>query len=506
MSESSIARFKTELEKMQRLMCQQRDVLPADQHTRLMDTQSKTFAQRAAGLKGIEADRVGELTTIVQSGPWNSSQQSRIVLALSQAMIHVGDTDKKPARRDSQELAYFYNWLTADEGKTLLETTDMNIRIATSLQILDRMHATLLKETSKRHVIAVLCSLGAPKTWQVKELRSWYVQFKKKYTPHFKDRKDKLLIVQYPEHPSLLTDDVYEQIHSEGNPAVALEVDLTLITRIEDAVWCRGNAVALRDGDDMIQNYQQTGAQSSNNANMQQMMTMMMSMMSQQCRSPNAPGDVDIEVLQQPKRRAIASPRTGMPVRAPSESGLGGMMAIADATAGAELTNAAGGVQSIEDSLPAQGSTSVPTTPGPKAAVTNRDHTPMGKLSRSVGLTPEQQAERFLATMKKGKKTGDHDEDDDDDDDEDDADAAVKRKPAAKHGSNAAKSKAKAKAKAKAKCKAKAKAKATAKPKATVPGWSMARRFRDYPDGCTKCREVPGCTRSCFYYRGQISD
>ena len=95
MSESSIARFKTELEKMQRLMCQQRDVLSADQHTKLMDTQSKTFAQKSAGLKGIEADRVGELTTIVQNGPWQSSQQSRIVLALSQAMNNVGEADKK---------------------------------------------------------------------------------------------------------------------------------------------------------------------------------------------------------------------------------------------------------------------------------------------------------------------------------------------------------------------------------------------------------------------------
>ena len=97
-----------------------------------------------------------------------------------------------------------------------------------------------------------------------------------------------------------------------------------------------------------------------------------------------------------------------------------------------------------------------------------------------------------------------------------------------------AKSKAKAKGKAKAKAKAKAKsktktdaktdaktnaAKAKAATKAAttasakgggkhkkkdVPGWPMPKRLKAYPAGCTKCRASPGCTFSCFKYRGEL--
>ena len=43
-----------------------------------------------------------------------------------------------------------------------------------------------------------------------------------------------------------------------------------------------------------------------------------------------------------------------------------------------------------------------------------------------------------------------------------------------------------------------------ARTKAAVPGWSMAKRMKTYPNGCSKCRFVQGCTNSCFKSRGQI--
>ena len=41
-------------------------------------------------------------------------------------------------------------------------------------------------------------------------------------------------------------------------------------------------------------------------------------------------------------------------------------------------------------------------------------------------------------------------------------------------------------------------------PKKLVPGWSVAKRMKKYPKGCAKCRRCPGCTYSCFNYRGEI--
>ena len=40
--------------------------------------------------------------------------------------------------------------------------------------------------------------------------------------------------------------------------------------------------------------------------------------------------------------------------------------------------------------------------------------------------------------------------------------------------------------------------------KKLVPGWSVAKRMKKYPKGCAKCRRCPGCTYSCFNYRGEI--
>ena len=43
------------------------------------------------------------------------------------------------------------------------------------------------------------------------------------------------------------------------------------------------------------------------------------------------------------------------------------------------------------------------------------------------------------------------------------------------------------------------------KGKKPVPGWSVARRIKEYPKGCSKCAyKSPGCTPSCFKARGQI--
>ena len=59
--------------------------------------------------------------------------------------------------------------------------------------------------------------------------------------------------------------------------------------------------------------------------------------------------------------------------------------------------------------------------------------------------------------------------------------------------------KGKRKAKGKSKGKGKAKAKACAKKSCArkkPASWMKAR-----PNGCAKCRYIPGCTKSCFLYR-----
>ena len=106
--------------------------------------------------------------------------------------------------------------------------------------------------------------------------------------------------------------------------------------------------------------------------------------------------------------------------------------------------------------------------------------------------SPAQQAEDFLASLKKDDKIKDKCE----------AKATANPKGKAKTSFVQAKGKSKAKAKAATKAKAAAKS-ATGKCKTPVAGWSDQRRLKEYPKGCPKCRGAIGCTPSCYKARGQ---
>lgn len=247
--------FKTELHAMQQLLIRQSQLLRGPQLAKLVSTQANAFVVRAGALRGIECGVVSELTTLIQDGPWTSDQQSDLIMALSSAM----DGNRAaitPDRRKGQILQYFCNYTTAKDNDVFNDVKQpLTVKISVGLDICDRIHARLLKETSKRDVLSTICALHEkPSGWRAKELRSWYLHFKSEYNARFKiNATDPSIghIEQYPEKPSMLPDDKYTIMYKDAD-AVGIEVPQDVKSKIHSAIWCRGNAVALRDDNDII--------------------------------------------------------------------------------------------------------------------------------------------------------------------------------------------------------------------------------------------------------------
>ena len=535
--QTAAATFKTELQAMQNLLVQQRSILNAEQHAYLMTAQASSFASRAGKLRAIAVSDVGELTSLIQGGPWNSDQQSMIVMALATAM-HTGTDDAPDEKRRCQELFHFQNYITADRSATFKDPTlSMIVKIQAAIEILDSMSAVLLKEICKRHVLAVVCALQ-PTTngWRVRELRQWYLYFKQQYTLKFKGKMANTVIGhlhQFPERPAMLTApklaEMFKGVECEG-----VEINQSILLDITEAIKCRGNAVALRD--DAIIGH----VQAATTAPLQDvppalamcagdpastMMQSMMHMMSTFMQHNAGRQDTNPEIRLLPPR--MTPIQNGAPARSNSSLNINQGLVPQQHSAMQRQSSVPG--LHMQPSVPAgvdtpaagasDGHGSVPAAEDARMA----DDAPANIPSHST-LSPEQQAKRFQQALN-GSVGGDDDEEESEEELGGEGYPIIKAKPAANVKVTTAKAKAKGNAKGKGRGKAKGNAKgkgrgkktdtgktkvAKAGPainhnaKAPVTGWPMAKRLKNYPDGCAKCRHSPGCTRSCFYYRGEL--
>ena len=383
--------FKTELIAMQALLTQQAASVSSTQFNSLAALQSDAFANRAHGLTDLNIDMVTELTQIIQSGPWSATDQSKLIVALANALsgVHL-HVDKKKNKRPSQTLMHFRNYPNASENARL-QGTDVafTAKLATALDVLGRIGAVLLTETSKRRVLAtVAAGHHQPRGWPVQELRDWYVTFKNDYVTRFKDKRADASIghiKDYPESPTMLPQPKFSAMF-DGDSHTPLDIDLDLLRDIERNIWCRGDAVALRPTSDAI--VRQQPAQSnpplaSDVGNPMQAMCMMMMNMMQQNQQHTNQSDANIEITRPPPIRGVRG-------RSSSSASIEGLRAIEDAPQASPPKTPR--EQSTKMSLSSPETTHKPT------------------------LSPAEQADRFLNALG-GRAEGEHDDDDEKSDD-----------------------------------------------------------------------------------------
>ena len=425
--------FKTELLAMQVLLTQQSASMSSIQFNNLASLQSDAFARRANELTDLNIELVTELTQVIQSGPWSAPDQSKLIVALANSLsgVHL-HAEKKKNKRPCQTLMHFRNYPNASEHARLqCNDVAFTAKLATALDVLGRIQAVLLNETSKRRVLAtVAAGHHQPRGWPVQELRDWYVTFKNDYATRFKDKRADAgigHIKDYPESPTMLPQPKFS-IMFDGDSHTPFAVDLDLLRDIERNIWCRGDAVALRPKSDAIvrqQPAQSNPPPASDMGNPMQAMCMMMMNMMQQNQQHTNQSDANIEITRPPPIRGVRG-------RSSSSASIDGPKAIEDAP------------QVSSPLTPKEQSTKMPLS----SPLTTHKPT----------LSPQEQANRFLNSLQ-GHAVAD---DDDDDDKSDDA--------TTKSGKGSGKGTRKKDAKSKTKANAdKAKAKGIAKsPKTTT--------------------------------------
>ena len=428
--------FKVELVAMQTLLTRQATSLNTNQFQSLAALQAGAFARRASELIDLDTSIVDDLTVTIQSGPWPTQCQTELILGLANALAGNPMRGEKREKRPGQVLMHFRN-LTSKSEKQKLESKDVAFtdKLSLALDILARLCAVLLTEKSKRNVLATVAAVHPkPEGWHVHELREWYTSFKTDYHARFKDsRADPSIghIKQFPETPAGLGD-IKCAIMFEGDAQAPLDVDSELLCAIENNIWCRGDATALRPQTDKVTRLKQPASTPSASSspgdmsNPMQAMCMMMMNMMQQNNQQN--------MQQEEPRIELSRPSSRVRGRSASLGSMEGFKAIEDTQQDAQ------------------------TPERPKLADAPAPTTETKKV-----LSPQDQADRFLAALQ--GKTPD---DDDDDDDDDDAADPTKLKTNGKTGKgNPKKASAKDNAKTKAKEKASAKGKAKAKASAT---------------------------------------
>jgi len=383
--------FKTELLAMQGLLTQQSASISSSQFNSLAALQSDAFASRAPGLTDLNIELVTELTQVIQSGPWSAADQSKLIVALANSLAGVPlHAEKKKNKRQCQTLMHFRNYPNASEHARLqCNDVAFTAKLATALDVLGRIQAVLLNETSKRRVLAtVAAGHHQPRGWPVQELRDWYVTFKNDYATRFKDKRADAgigHIKDYPESPTMLPQPKFS-IMFDGDSHTPFDVDLDLLRDIERNIWCRGDAVALRPTSDAI--VRQHPAQSnpppaSDMGNPMQAMCMMMMNMMQQNQQHTNQNDANIEITRPPPIRGVRG-------RSSSSASIDGPKAIEDAP------------QVSSPMTPKEQSTKMPLS----SPLTTQKPT----------LSPQEQADRFLKSLK-GHTVDDDDADDDNADD-----------------------------------------------------------------------------------------
>ena len=472
--------YGKELQSVQNLIVQQRSLVAAPAFEKLASIQADTFAERAKRLIGISADQVAQLTTLVEGGPWNDTQRTNLVIALASALGGGERCDAgKKEKRQSQDLLHFQNYSTEADN---LVYTDTSACLVAKFQVavarLDKLEAVLISEESKRRIVSVVCCTMGSQQWTDSDLRSWYLHFKKVYTAKFKSRHAAQSIghiLAYPESPNQIGDEKRKLMYGDEVP-VRMPISDTHFTALHNMIWCRGNATALKAP--AIATPQSAAGSSTDNPLLQ--------LMSVLTSAAQLLGGGNSEVELPGHRRPLLSLQD-----VPRTSSAGMQRASSKASVDTDSQQSKCGGLAIEDAK-------APPTHQPSEPV---QLLPPTTQHEQLTLTPAEQAKKFLTDLKGGAAG---DDDDDDDDDCVTPMKAAKKRPAA-HTAKTTPSKTKKPSSAKA-------MKTMAKPTAAgahgigapVKGWSEAKRRKLYPDGCSKCRNKPGCTSSCFRTRGQI--
>ena len=433
--------------------------------THVMEQQCESWAHRLACLKMEPQDATSSVDVLGQ-GPWTEDQKAKLLASVNGAVLNGGKLAN--VRRPLQSCDNFKAYLSVEDLKILgNQNASMVAKINCVCVRMLRIGLHCPAETCWQKVIAVAqgAGLGFPNI--PKEINNGLKEMKRILKGKAKMvEKPAVHIVCFPHLPSELPKEIKATAYDDQDPPCGLDTE---VADLQTVPLRMSNKLIRGDSQQQLQMVPHGGGSGDAMNQMMNMMMMQQQMWMRMAGHTQAQGEsMELPGFQifKPKRKEEPPAVTNGALVAPSVP---------------EKDN------QVQQQQAAKTAESDLKTPPPRTSVL---HLPEVTPPPLQGPTDEALSASEQAAIVSG---------------------ALQERKSEKEKAKPAQAKGKAKAKAKGKAKAKAKAKSSVqktvdvKPsKALVPfqvnGKTLTPKFRlaQFPHGCGKCRNRPGCTPSCW--------
>ena len=428
---------------------------------------SERFAVRTIRQSSMTLEEGTEICNLVEQGPWSKEQKKKLGTAVSETLAGNTQANAK-GKKKNQEVTNFWCFLNAEDRRVLTGDDTVVFRLTHTAQIMARLEMFWPSEQSVGHIVKTLQTCQKSGLQTPDEFHSAVVSLKKKVKCLLKGTSCGEFVAKYTR-----VEDLPPQIRDRFGDALGGELHGTVVLASDALRGSNKNLAIHKSNTSMMLTHAAAGQAMHMPTTMQGMMQfigMAASMFNQQQQTP---------------------PRTN--------DGLPGLKIFGEQSpANQSGAQASSPQQALQLPVAAQND-------APAQATEAKQPDQQQQLPRNQDpISAQEHADRMLEAWK-GNKEGHHSSDA-----EPKAKAKAKSKaksqPKAKAKAKAQCMKSQPKAKAKAKAKAACKAKAKSQPKAVMKKFTrdevrkmtLAARIKLRPHGCTKCRQKPGCTPSCF--------
>ena len=254
------AAVRTDLEHVQTFLIAQSAVL-GPSAAQVINGQHCSFMNRLGRLVSLPADLASQLTSTVQSGPWNEDQKVQLCSAIaSKLTTHSnGRATGTNIRRSNQEIRTFYHYLSVEDKSVIDDpaaTTSTKVGVACQRSL--TIGLDIPSESSMKHIVAVVCGLGV-KNFEadheglyglVAEYKRWMKSFRSKgLTPPNCE-----FVSHYPASPKDLPSSIYTHAYKSAVPWTCCDAMIAEINVIESRVPLRKSSKLVKPSPVVIQN------------------------------------------------------------------------------------------------------------------------------------------------------------------------------------------------------------------------------------------------------------
>ena len=204
--------------------------------------QATTLAGKIANMQHIDTEYAAELTAAIAGGPWTADQKHQLASAVGSRLCVTIPLATATAcsgrRRQNQTLMSFNNYLTTEDIAYLKGDASDNAKLNTVVEILEKLGCDIPSEQSIKHIVAVLCMLAHPSISDSNLVFTFVGEIKRL----LKVRPKTFTLVRltvFPDKPAELPKPMYDHIFPVGREPDDSGIDYTKLVTMASSIACR---------------------------------------------------------------------------------------------------------------------------------------------------------------------------------------------------------------------------------------------------------------------------